>query len=252
MGTRMQNMFTAEPRPGDHPAQSPQHSPIGKTTLHSQIAERLRDMIVSGELLPGARIPEKELCERFQISRTPLREALKVLATEGLIRHLPQRGSRVNLITEDELRELFPIIAALEALAGDLAARTITDAALAQLRGLHARMVMAYEARAHLEYSRLNREIHLAIFEAAGNASLSQIYRTMELRIRNIRHTVRQNDDDWQKAVVEHEAVLAALAARNGPETARLMQAHVMSTADAVRNALNRMAGSEPDDITAA
>lgn len=240
----MQKMFAADASSGATEGGFGKSAPIPRVTLHSEIAERLRDMIVSGELAPGMRIPEKELCERFGISRTPLREALKVLATEGLILHLPQRGSRVNLISEEELRELFPIIAALEALAGDLAARSISDEGLGQLRTLHSQMMDAFDAREHLEYSRLNREIHLAIFEAAGNRSLSQVYRSMELRIRNIRHTVRQNDDDWARAVAEHEELLAAIEARNGPETARLMQVHVMSTADAVRNALARMASA--------
>ena len=95
----------------------------------------MRKMVVLGELEPGAKIPEKELCVRFGISRTPLREALKVLATKGLIELLPQRGARVATITDEELSELFPTIAALEALAGGLACIHATKAELADSTG---------------------------------------------------------------------------------------------------------------------
>ncbi|MDQ1902168.1 GntR family transcriptional regulator [Paracoccus sp. WLY502] len=161
--------------------------PFARATLHSQIADELRNMIVDGKLAPGQKIPEKELCEAFDISRTPLREALKVLATEGLVELLPQRGARVSVITEAEL---------------------------AELKGLHRQMVAAYELRDNLEYARLHRKIHLSIFEAAGNGALQILYSNMELRIRNIRHTVRQSDEDWARVVQDHEKILSALEAR--------------------------------------
>lgn len=213
--------------------------PFARATLHSQIAEELRTMIVDGKLAPGQKIPEKELCEAFDISRTPLREALKVLATEGLVELLPQRGARVSVITEAERQELFPIIAALEALAAELACRSMTDAELAELKGLHRQMVAAYDRRDNLEYARLNRKIHLSIFEAARNGALQMLYSNMELRIRNIRHTVRQSDEDWARAVQDHEKILSALEARDEGLCARVLRDHVMRTADAVRDALS-------------
>lgn len=220
---------------------------FARTTLHSQIADELRDMIVSGKLAPGQKIPEKELCETFGISRTPFREALKVLATEGLIELLPQRGARVNIITEDERRELFPIIAALEALAAELACARITDPELRAMKKLHNQMVKAYDERDNLEYARLNRQIHLSVFEAAGNGSLQLLYSNMELRIRNIRHTVRQTDEDWAKAVDDHEKILAALQARDGALSAALLHDHVMNTAEAVSHALSESGLVTPD-----
>lgn len=216
--------------------------PFARATLHSQIAEELRTMIVDGKLAPGQKIPEKELCEAFDISRTPLREALKVLATEGLVELLPQRGARVSVITEAERQELFPIIAALEALAAELACRNMTDAELAELKGLHRQMVAAYDRRDNLEYARLNRKIHLSIFEAARNGALQMLYSNMELRIRNIRHTVRQSDEDWARAVQDHEKILTVLEARDEGLCAKVLRDHVMRTADAVRDALS-MAG---------
>lgn len=214
---------------------------IRRKTLHSEIVDHLRDMIVSGELGPGQKIPEKELCARFDISRTPLREALKALAAEGMIELLPQRGARVVTITDEELQELFPIIASMEALAGELACEVITQAQLDAVTALHLEMVIAYRESRHLDYSRLNRAIHFSIFEAAGNASLLSLYRNLELRIRNIRHTVRQLPSDWKDAVSDHEKILKALTERDPGRLAKVMRQHVMNTARTVRHSIDEL-----------
>lgn len=219
---------------------------IRRKTLHSEIVDHLRDMIVSGELGPGQKIPEKDLCARFDISRTPLREALKALAAEGMIELLPQRGARVVTITDDELQELFPIIASIEALACEMACARITDAQIEAIEALHHEMTVAYRESRHLDYARLNRAIHFAIFEAAGNGSLVTLYRSLELRIRNIRHTVRQAPADWKEAVGDHEKILRALVARDGNRLAKVMRKHVMNTAKTVRHSLNELDSQQP------
>ena len=91
---------------------------LKRRPLHEELTESLRKLIVSGELQPGRKVPEKELCELYGVSRTPLREALKVLATDGLVNLEPNRGAWVSRITVEELDELFPVMGALEALAG--------------------------------------------------------------------------------------------------------------------------------------
>ncbi|PWC13469.1 GntR family transcriptional regulator [Brenneria corticis] len=217
---------------------------ISRKTLHSEIADLIREMIVRGELEPGSRIPEKTLCEQFEISRTPLREALKVLATEGMIVLLPQRGARVATLTDDELFEIFPIIASLEGLAGEIACQHITGDELANIEQLHHAMLLAYQRLDRLEYSRLNREIHLALFAATHNQSLIALYHNLELRIRNIRHTIRQLPQDWQLAVQEHEEILRWLREKNAGKLATTLRKHVMSTANAVRNSVNAVSVS--------
>lgn len=219
---------------------------INRQTLPLQVTGLLREQIMSGELQPGDRLAEKELCERFGISRTPLREALKVLAGEGLVRLEPQRGAYVSTITEKEIREIFPIIASLEALAGELAAENLDPKGLHALWDLHHEMVAAFEARDHLRYSHFNRAVHLAIFEAAGNDELLQLYRNLSLRIRYVRHTMRKSEKDWQKAVAEHQAFMAAFDAADGPEAGRLMRLHIISTAETMRNALSRLEDAKP------
>ena len=102
-------------------------SSIKRPSLHEELTERLRDMIVEGVLVTGEKVPERELCEKFAVSRTPMREALKVLAAEGLLTLQPNRGAIVRAITLEELEEVFPLMGALEALAGELACKNITD-----------------------------------------------------------------------------------------------------------------------------
>ncbi|WP_180227452.1 GntR family transcriptional regulator [Rhizobium rhizogenes] len=225
-----------------------------RKTLHSEIVDHLRDLIVDGKLEPGEKISERDLCALFDISRTPLREALKALAAEGMVELLPQRGARVVMITDEELHELFPIIASLEALAGELACDAIRPDELVRIETMHADMMSAYRQAERLEYSRLNRAIHFAIFEATRNGSLLALYQNLELKIRNIRHTVRQRPQDWKQAVQDHEEIISALSAREKPRLSQVMRRHVMNTAEMVRHSVHDIgdAGGSDDNATTA
>jgi len=107
-----------------------------EASLHGEILLRLRDYVVEGSIPDGARVPERQLCEMFGISRTPLREALKVLAAEGLIELLPNRGARVRQLSQRDLEELFDVMAGLESLAGRLACEPITDDEIVAIKQL--------------------------------------------------------------------------------------------------------------------
>uniref|UniRef100_UPI001FCC87FA GntR family transcriptional regulator n=1 Tax=Methylobacterium sp. B34 TaxID=95563 RepID=UPI001FCC87FA len=142
---------------------------ISRRYLHDEVAERMRELIRSGEMEPKARINESELTERFGISRTPLREAIKILATEGLLELLPNRGARVASISDGELEEMMEVIAGLEATAGDLACRTITDADIDALVVDHDAMVEAWKSGDEAGYFSHNRRIHEGIMAASRN-----------------------------------------------------------------------------------
>jgi len=209
-----------------------------RRSLHDELVSLVRDMIVEGELEPGARVPEQQLCARFGVSRTPLREALKVLASEGLLTLLPHRGARVAAISAEEIEELFPIMGAIEALAGELAATRISDREIERIRELHARMAEHYARGERTAYARLNEEIHDAIVAAAGNASLAQIYRQLMVRIRRVRFLARMSPARWRQAIEDHEAIVAALEARDGGRLAAVLRAHVANKAATVLEAL--------------
>lgn len=208
-------------------------------TLHDGLLTALRDFIVEGNLPDGARIPERSLCERFSISRTPLREALKVLAAEGLIELLPNRGARVRELSPTDLREIFDVMGGLEALAGRLACERITDAEIADIEQLHHEMYHFYLRRDVQGYFRCNQAIHQLIVRAAGNALLASSYAGLAGRIRRVRYAANlaKDRDRLSEAMREHEAILDALRRRAGAELGDILFLHLRNKLKAVEPA---------------
>jgi DNA-binding GntR family transcriptional regulator len=212
--------------------------------LHEDATERLRDMIVQGELAPGAKLLERVLCERLGVSRTPLREAIKRLASEGLVALQPNRGAIVTPLTLAAVRETFEVMGALEALAGQLACRNITDAQLAEIRALHYEM-LACHARGDLAgYFRCNQAIHLAVVAASGNATLAATYGNLNAHVRRARYMANLSRERWDRAVAEHEEMLAALGARDGARLQRLLSEHLGAKMMAVLAAVQSQEGA--------
>jgi DNA-binding GntR family transcriptional regulator len=211
-------------------------------TLHDKILERLRDYIVEGNLADGARIPERELCTKFNISRTPLREALKVLASEGLVDLLPNRGSRVKRLDSVELRELFDLAGGLEALAGQLACENATAEDIVEIERIHHEMYDAYLRRDMHGYFHANQAIHEKIVRAARNAALASTYKAIADRIRRIRYTANlsRKRDRWSEAMREHEAMLDALHRRAGTELNSLLFQHLRNKREAAAEQLEK------------
>ncbi|MAH85575.1 MAG: hypothetical protein CBB68_15225 [Rhodospirillaceae bacterium TMED8] len=220
------------------------HTQIRKPLLHEEIVARLRTLIFHGELLPDVRVPEKDLCQRFGISRTPLREALKVLASEGLITLLPNRGARVTRLTPADAEELFPIMGALEALSGELACLRASDSDIAEIRALHYQMALHHARVEHHQYSQLNQAIHRKIMETARNPSLTSVYDGLEGRVRRVRYLANSSRQRWNEAMFEHEAILRALEDRDGEQLAVLLKSHLMSKLGAVKRALGSISYS--------
>ncbi len=208
---------------------------IVRRPLHDQLVERLQALIVDGELVPGEKVAERELCERFGVSRTPLREALKVLASDGLVSLMPNRGAVVNVLTLSELEEVFPVMGALEALSGELACVHIEDGEVEYIEDLHRRMLQFYDARELTGYFRLNQEIHEAILVAARNGTLMSHYRTLAVRVRRVRYLADMSPESWARAVEEHEMILAALKARDGQRLAGILKDHLQNKFETVR-----------------
>lgn len=195
--------------------------------LHKEAVAHVRAMLLEGEISPGARIPERELCEKLKISRTPLREALKVLAAEGLVQLLPNRGSRAAKLTDKDVRDLFEVCQGLEALAGELACERISEAEISEIAAAHAAMVQHYRDGDLIQYYRCNRAIHEAIIEAAGNPVLSGLYESVTARIRRARYRSPMTPPRWALAVQEHEAILNALRRRDGVGLSHILRTHM-------------------------
>jgi DNA-binding GntR family transcriptional regulator len=195
--------------------------------LHTEVVGGIRTMLLDGDIPPGARIPERELCEKLQISRTPLREALKVLAAEGLVQLLPNRGSRAARLTDKDLRDLFEVCQGLEALAGELACERIADAQLAEIEAAHSEMTQHHRDGDLARYYRCNRFIHEAIVTAAQNPVLSGLYESVTARIRRARYVTPMTAERWALAMHEHEAILNMLKRRDGFGLAHILRTHL-------------------------
>ena len=161
----------------------------------------------------------------FEVSRTPLREALKVLAAEGLVELLPNRGARIRTLSEHDLSELFDVIGGLEALAGRLACEQITDAEIAAIERLHHEMYAFYLRRDMPGYFGCNQDIHQRIVEASRNRTLLKIYVNFATQVRRLRYGANfaRNRQRWGGAMREHEAILDALRRRAGNELSDIL-----------------------------
>ncbi len=198
-----------------------------RALLHDGVAARLRDLIVEGRLAPGERLNERVLCERFAVSRTPLREAIRILVSEGLVELKPHRGAVVSEFTTRTAEETFEVLAAIEALAGRLACARASEADLAEIRALHFEM-RAEHARGNLSgYFRLNQRIHARIVECAGNAVLESVFRQLNAHMLRARYMANLSRERWDQAVGEHERILEALCARDPRRLETELGAHL-------------------------
>lgn len=207
---------------------------ISRLALHDQVASRLRTMLVEGQIAPGAKLNERELSAQLRVSRTPLREAIKLLAAEGLVDLLPNRGAVAVKLTEADVINTFELLAALEGMSGELAARRITDEELAELRALHYEMMACFARRDLSGYYRINARIHTAINDAARNPVLASTYRSINARVQSLRFRTNQNEAKWKNAVAEHERMVEALAAHDAAAMRTLMIEHLNRKRDTV------------------
>ncbi len=207
---------------------------ISRLGLHEQVASRLRTMLVEGLIRPGAKLNERELCERLRVSRTPLREAIKLLAAEGLVDLLPNRGAVAVKLTEADVLNTFEVLSMLEGLSGELAAQRVTDAELAEIQALHYEMMACFARRDLSGYYRLNSLIHSAINAAARNPVLISTYRSINARVQSLRFRTNQNETKWKMAVKEHERMLEALAAHDSTAMRNVLVEHLIRKRDTI------------------
>jgi DNA-binding GntR family transcriptional regulator len=179
------------------------YPPIARRTLHDEVLERLRDMIISGHLGPGERINEGLIGAQLGVSRTPLREAIKSLTGEGLVEILPAKAQILEVLKD------------IEQLGARLACERGSEATMSTLKNMHDRMMAFYEARNRMEYFKLNQAIHTGIVAASGNAVLVEMHGILQARIKRLRFVGHEGPANWAAAVAEHEEIMSSLLARN-------------------------------------
>ncbi len=211
--------------------------PIGRTALAVEISNHLREMIFEGTLKPGEKVREKLLTEQFGVSRTPLREALKVLAAEGLLELIPNRGAIITRQSPDELDEVFSVLAALEGLAGELAVKSASDGDVARILEMTRELRQSHEDDDRPTYFRINQAIHKAILKAASNDTLTRSHELVAFRVQRARYQANLTPERWRIAVEEHEAIAEALQARDSDRCAALMRSHLLNKLASIKAA---------------
>ncbi len=204
-------------------------------SLHDEVADRLRERIFAGQLTPGSFVDEVALCAELAISRTPLREALKVLTAEGLVRHEPRRGCFVNEVTERDLDEIFPVIALLEGRCAHEAALRASDADLAALEALHDKLQKAARHKRIVDYYDTNYTIHEAIITLADNRWLAQVIGDLRKILKLARLQQLHAPGRLEQSLSEHMAVFAALKARDAEGAEAAMRTHLTRQREALR-----------------
>lgn len=217
--------------------------PFRGFSLHDQVAERIRAQIFDRQLAPGEFIDENLLAERWQISRTPLREALKVLAAEGLVELVPRRGCRVIEITETDADELFPIMAMLEGRCAYEATQHLTADTLRELQRLHDELERTAAGHDVDGYYKANHVFHSFVQQLAGNRWLDRVTADLRKFVRMLRGRQLVLPGRIDASINEHRVLIAAMTERDAVRAERAMHDHLLAQLAALRTLRKLEAG---------
>ena len=203
--------------------------PISRTSLHAEVTERVRQLIVESKIQPGERVPELQISQDLGVSRTPIREALKVLASEGLVELLPLRGAIVKKFSTKDAADMLEVMSLIETFAAQKACKA-DQREIDHILSLHEKMKLLYEKGKRPAYFDLNQKIHDGIVSMANNETLSMVHATLSKRMRSLRYSGNNIPENWSDALAEHEEVAQALGLRDSKRIARAIQLHFANT----------------------
>jgi DNA-binding GntR family transcriptional regulator len=206
------------------PPSAPARAPLAERALYEQVAEALRGRILAHTLAPGSWIDEQALAAQYGISRTPLREALKVLASEGLVTMKLRRGAYVTEVTERDLDEVYHLLALLESDAAVVVAESASEAQIGELLALHDELEAQVADRDR--FFAANERFHMRLLEIADNRWRNQLVADLRKVMKLNRHHSLFKQGRLEASLKEHRRIVAALKARNGERVRELMQQH--------------------------
>ncbi|WP_372662243.1 GntR family transcriptional regulator [Hydrogenophaga sp.] len=204
---------------------------LAPRALYEEVAELLRQRIFQRELEPGSWIDELKLAEEYGISRTPLREALKVLAAEGLVTMKVRRGAYVTEVSEKDLSDVYHLLALLESDAAGVVSQKASDEELAELKALHAELEASVKNRD--QFFKLNERFHMRLLELADNRWREQMVADLRKVMKLNRHNSLLKTGRLTESLAEHRAIVQALMARDAALSVQRMQAHFRSGLEA-------------------
>ena len=203
--------------------------PIARTSLHAEVTARLRSLIVESHIKPGQRVPELDISKDMGVSRTPIREALKVLASEGLVELLPLRGAVVKSFSAKDAADMLEVMGMLESFAAQKACQA-EQKRIDHVLAMHEKMKVLYTKGKRPEYFELNQKIHDALVDMADNESLSMVHNTLSKRMRSLRYSGNSTPDHWRGALDDHELIAQALGQRDAKKMKKAVEAHFENT----------------------
>jgi len=203
--------------------------PIARTSLHAEVTARLRSLIVESYIKPGERVPELEISKDMGVSRTPIREALKVLASEGLVELLPLRGAVVKSFSAKDAADMLEVMGMLESFAAQKACQA-EQKRIDHVLAMHEKMKVLYTKGKRPEYFELNQKIHDALVDMADNESLTMVHSTLSKRMRSLRYSGNSTPDHWRGALDDHELIAQALGQRDAKKMKKAVEAHFENT----------------------
>ena len=202
--------------------------PLAPRALYEEVAESLRQRIFNRELAPGSWIDELKIAEAFGISRTPLREALKVLAAEGLVTMKVRRGAYVTEVSEQDLAEVYHLLSLLESDAAGTVAAKANPAELAELQALHQQLeaAVAPGQQDREQFFRINEQFHMRLLDIASNRWSRQMVVDLRKVMKLNRHNSLLKSGRIEESLAEHRRLMAAIAQRDAIAAAARMQEH--------------------------
>ena len=203
---------------------------LKQRALYEEVAELMRQRIFNRELAPGSWIDELKIAEEFGISRTPLREALKVLATEGLVTMKVRRGAYVTEVNEKDLTDVFHLMAVLEADAAGTVAETATDQEMQELEALHQELVeAAKKPKDHIKFFTLNEAFHVRLLQIADNKWAEQMVADLRKVMKLNRAQSLLKEGRIEDSLAEHSALMVALKGKDAHAAQATMRTHIES-----------------------
>jgi DNA-binding GntR family transcriptional regulator len=227
---------------------------IVRLPVHSELVSALRNLIIEGQIQSDDELSERALGKRLGASRSPLREAIKAIAAEGLLEIIPNCGARLVRLSSEELKELTQVVSILEIAAARVACEQASDADLAHIGEVHFRMARYYALKDWANYFEANAEIHQLIVDAAGNHTLSATYRRLNMKLRSFRyqlHFVVQPTEDYEvsiaRSMADHTKIFESITRRDAQGSMTILGDHYNLKASFLEYWVNLQASGPKD-----
>jgi len=223
--------------------------PLARQSLAERIADELRDLVLLENLAPGSSIPERETAAALGVSRTPLRESLRILAAEGLVNIEPNRPPRVADPSIEELGALLEVLGTLESLAGELACSNASDNAIARIARLESNMLKVSDKSDPLKFFQLDMQFHQLIVESSGNEPLIKTHKTYNAQLWRARFISSRQRVNRPTTLQQHSAIISALTRRDSAACSVALKQHLYAGLNNIRSALSSAGNTRQENV---